>query len=242
MERTKCNHVLVVGASGAIGRAFVDYFSKNNNCLVRAVSRSECHFLQPNVICHRLEFDSESQWQRLAMQVADCQPLDFVVVASGQLHSEQAKPEKSLADVSFEKLQTIFFINTYLPAIVGKCFLPLLAKTQKSVFVVLSARVGSITDNQLGGWYSYRASKSALNMILKTASIEMARRNKQAIVVAMHPGTVDSSLSKPFQRGLPEGQLLSAAESVEHMVLVIEGLQAKDSGGFFAWSGEVIDY
>ena len=168
--------------------------------------------------------------------------MDFIVVACGLLHNQHFDPEKPLSDLDMETLQAILFINTYVPAIVDKHVLPLLSKKHKSLFVVLSARVSSISDNKLGGWYSYRASKSALNMILKTASIEVSRRNKQAIVIGMHPGTVDSRLSRPFQRNLPEGQLLTPAKSVEQMIAVIEGLQSKDSGGLFAWSGESISY
>lgn len=235
-------NVLVIGAVGAIGSAFVSYFARDGRCLVHAVSRTDGEFGSDNVVCHKLDFESESQWSRLAVQLAEGKPLDFIVVASGVLHGQHFGPEKSLSDLDIETMQSVFFINTFVPAIVAKHFLPLLSKKHKSLFVVLSARVSSISDNNLGGWYSYRASKSALNMIVKTASIEMARRNKQAIVIAMHPGTVYSQLSRPFQRNLPEGQLLTPAKSVERMIAVIEDLQAKDSGGLFAWSGEAISY
>lgn len=123
---------------------------------------------------------------------------------------------------------------------VAKHFLPKLAKDQRAVFAALSARVGSISDNQLGGWYSYRASKAALNMIIKNLSIEMKMRYKQAIIVGLHPGTVDSRLSKPFQANVPAGKLFTADYAVAKMLEVINTLTPENSGKYYAWDGKEI--
>ena len=135
-----------------------------------------------------------------------------------------------------------FRINTIGPVLLAKHFLPLMRSGSKSVFVALSARVGSISDNRLGGWSSYRASKAALNMLLRTASIEHKRRHPESVIVALHPGTVDTRLSAPFQRGVPEGKLFTPAYSVERLLDVIDGLRPADTGGFFAWDGQPIEY
>ena len=126
------------------------------------------------------------------------------------------------------------------PALVAQAFLPKLAKNKKTIFAALSARVGSISDNRLGGWHSYRASKAALNMLIKNFSIEVARKNKQAIIVGLHPGTVDSRLSKPFQKNVKPEHLFSADYSAKKLLQVIDQLTVKDSGGCFAWDGKKI--
>jgi NAD(P)-dependent dehydrogenase (short-subunit alcohol dehydrogenase family) len=127
--------------------------------------------------------------------------------------------------------------NTVVPALVAKYFLPKLSKTNRSVFAALSARVGSISDNRLGGWYAYRASKAALNMIIKTAAIEMQRVNKHAIVVGLHPGTVDSALSKPFQARVPEDRLFTPAYAADRLITVLGQLQPADTGQCWDWQG-----
>jgi NAD(P)-dependent dehydrogenase (short-subunit alcohol dehydrogenase family) len=117
-----------------------------------------------------------------------------------------------------------------------------LRRDTRSVFAVLSARVGSITDNRLGGWHSYRASKAALNMLVRNFAIELTARNPQAIAIAIHPGTVDTSLSKPFQRSLPDGCLFQPDQSATQILSVIDKLSAADSGSLFAWNGEQIPF
>ena len=141
-----------------------------------------------------------------------------------------------------ENFEHLFQINTIGPALVAKYFLPKLNRNSRSVFAVLSARVGSIADNRLGGWYAYRASKAALNMIIKNASIEIARKNKQAIVVCLHPGTVDSLLSKPFQSNVPDGKLFSPEFSAGKLLSVVDNLSPDQSGGIVGWDGEPIPY
>jgi NAD(P)-dependent dehydrogenase (short-subunit alcohol dehydrogenase family) len=123
------------------------------------------------------------------------------------------------------------------PALVAKHFLPLLPRQGRSVFAALSARVGSIGDNRLGGWHSYRASKAALNMLIKNASIELARTRPDAVIVGLHPGTVDTGLSKPFQRGVAHNKLFTPEYCAERLIAVTDGLTRDDTGHVFAWDG-----
>ena len=136
----------------------------------------------------------------------------------------------------------VFSINTIGPALIAKNFIPLLNKEKKSFFGFLSARVGSISDNRMGGWYSYRASKSALNMIIKSLSIEVARNNPNAIIAGLHPGTVDSNLSNPFQKNVADGKLFSPDYSIKKMVSVIDNLTFEVCVNCYAWDGERIEF
>ena len=172
---------------------------------------------------------------------ADAAALDLVIVASGILHDREGlHPEKTWRALDGAALEQVYRINTVGPALVAKHFLPLLARHRKSVFAALSARVGSISDNQLGGWHAYRASKAALNMLLRTFAIELARRNPRAICVGLHPGTVDTRLSAPFQANVPEGKLFTADLAAERLLAVIDRLEPSDSGSVFAWDGQQI--
>jgi NAD(P)-dependent dehydrogenase (short-subunit alcohol dehydrogenase family) len=139
-------------------------------------------------------------------------------------------------------MQRVFAVNAFGPALMLRHFHPLLASDGKAVFAAISARVGSIADNRIGGWYSYRASKAALNQFLRTASIEFGRRHKNAIVAALHPGTTDTGLSKPFQANVPDEQLFSVEKTVGYLLSVIDRLSPDDSGGFFAWDGQPIEW
>ena len=169
--------------------------------------------------------------------------LQLVIVATGVLHDGLGlQPEKSWRSVTSDSMERAFRVNAVGPALLAKHFLPLLSSDRKSVFAAISARVGSIEDNQLGGWHSYRASKAALNMTIKTLSIELARRNPMALCVALHPGTVDTALSKPFQGGVPQGKLFPSAQSARHLLEVLDALTAEQSGGLYAWDGERIPF
>jgi NAD(P)-dependent dehydrogenase (short-subunit alcohol dehydrogenase family) len=165
-------------------------------------------------------------------------PFHVVIVATGVLHTAAAQPEKRLADLQLASMEEVFRLNTFGPALVLRHFAPLLDR-QHSVMAFLSAKVGSIGDNRLGGWYSYRASKAALNMLVKTASIEVRRTHPGAAVVALHPGTVKSALSRPF-RGDEIGR--EAAQAAGEMWQVLQGLGAEDSGRFVAYDGESLPW
>lgn len=230
---------VIIGASGGIGRAFVKSLLKNYpQEKIYAFSRSGTDFDYPQVINGRIDITDESSIETAAASITE--PLKRVIVATGILHNESLSPEKTINSLSLENMKTVFEINTFGPALIARYFLPKLVDSEASLFAAISARVGSISDNGLGGWYSYRASKTALNMVLKTASIEVARKNKNAVVVGLHPGTVDTDLSKPFKANVPEGKLFDAEYSVQKMMSVIEGLTPSDTGNIFAWDGEEI--
>jgi NAD(P)-dependent dehydrogenase (short-subunit alcohol dehydrogenase family) len=184
----------------------------------------------------------EASIRSAASQVSEHGPLDLVIVATGILHQDELQPEKAMRELSGENMLELFRINTVGPALVAKHFLPSMRRKGKSVFAALSARVGSIEDNRLGGWVSYRASKSALNMTLKTLAIEHARRWPESVVAALHPGTVATGLSEPFRSRVAPEQLFTPETSASHLLRVIDGLTAADSGGCYAWDGSRIPY
>ena len=156
------------------------------------------------------------------------------------MHDGELQPEKSWRHIDPVQMQKVFALNTVGPALLLKHFLPLLPREGKSVFAALSARVGSIGDNRLGGWYSYRASKAALNQLLHTAAVELNRRQPQAICVSLHPGTVDTQLTKPFAKADLEVQTPDVA--AERLLAVIDSLHASNSGGFFDHHGERVPW
>ncbi|MGB0752163.1 MAG: SDR family NAD(P)-dependent oxidoreductase [Gammaproteobacteria bacterium] len=232
----------VVGASGGIGSQLVSVLAENSEVgKVFAFSRS-AHHEAPGVSMGAIDVLDETSIAAAATAASADGPLDLVLVATGLLHDKELRPEKSMRELEAEKMARVFAVNTIAPAMVAKHFLPLLRKRGKTVFGALSARVGSIGDNRLGGWTSYRASKAALNMTLKTLAIEHARRFPQSVVAALHPGTVDTGLSAPFQKRVPQSQLFTGRYAAEQLLSVVDALQASDSGGFFAWDGSRIDY
>ena len=163
--------------------------------------------------------------------------LDEIIIASGLLHTENFGPEKSIKDLKAENILKVLKVNTVGPAIIGKYFLPLLNKDSKSVMAFLSARVGSISENKLGGWYSYRASKSALNQIIKNFSIEVKRSNPNAVIIGLQPGTVESKFSEPFKKNVKEGNLFTAEFSVGMLKKVVDSSTSADSGKLIGWDG-----
>jgi NAD(P)-dependent dehydrogenase (short-subunit alcohol dehydrogenase family) len=225
-------NIAVLGASGAIGNTFTNLLSAQYpNASLLAFSRNGEH---------NIDYTSETSIAEAAKLATKEKPLDLVIVANGILHDGDLMPEKSLRDLSAEKFHRIFEVNTITPALITKYFLPKLNKEQPSIFAALSARVGSISDNQLGGWYAYRASKAALNMIIKNAAIEIGRSNKQAIIVGLHPGTVDSDLSKPFQGNVADGKLFTPEYSAGKLLKVLDNLSPDQTGKCFAWDGKEI--
>ena len=235
--------VAVVGASGGIGVALVKLFSQHPRvAMVYALSRTPCPIVSPKVTIGELDIANEASIANCAALASTESPLDIVIVATGVLWSgDTLRPEKSMRDLDAEKLAQVFAINAVGPALVAKHFLTRLRKESKTVFAALSARVGSIGDNRLGGWYSYRASKAALNMLLKTLSIEQARSLPQSIVVGLHPGTVDTGLSRPYSKGTPREKLFSPAAAAGHLLAVLDKVSQSDSGGVFAWDGKRIE-
>lgn len=191
-----------------------------------------------------VDLHEETSIAKLAETVERAGPaLRLVVCATGILHrGDHLKPERRLEDVSPDNFAEAFAINASGPMLVAKHLAPRLPRRGRSVFAAISARVGSIGDNRLGGWYAYRASKAALNQLLKSVAIETARRAPEAVIAALHPGTVDTTLSSPFHGCVPEGQLFSPEYSAGCLLQVIDGLTPADSGGFFAWDGSPIPW
>ena len=221
---------LVIGASGGLGAALTQGLrGQLHYTQVLALSRSSLPVL---------DYAQEDSLVQAAQWVAgQCShtPLRLIIVATGMLHIDGAGPEKSLAHMDADYLHQVFAINAIGPALVLKHFAPLLSKQGDVRVVMVSAKVGSIADNALGGWIGYRASKAALNQIVKTASIELARRNKASICVALHPGTVDTALSKPFGKsGL---NVRSPDVAASEILGVIHGLSALDTGSFVDYLG-----
>jgi len=187
---------------------------------------------------HPLDYQNPTSIQSSADALADKGPFQLIINTIGILHSQAWMPEKKLDDLNTEQLSELFSINTIGPALSIRHFSKLLDPTH-SIMVTLSAKVGSIEDNRLGGWYSYRASKAALNMIIKTASIELGRTKPNVALIAMHPGTVNSRLSRPF-RGEQIGR--PPQDAAADMFRVIENIQLEDSGSFVSYSGEKLPW
>lgn len=213
---------VVIGAGGGIGAALVEALAEEENDVV-ALARAD------------LDLTDEASIASAAAKVAKA---DLVVVATGLLHDAEHGPEKALRDLDPVWLARQYAVNAIGPALVAKHFLPILPRTGRSVFAALSARVGSISDNRLGGWYGYRASKAALNQLIRTLAVEDKRRNDRGIVVALHPGTVDTRLSKPFQQSGRD--LFQPARAAVQLLDVLDALKPADSGKLFAWDGAEI--
>ncbi|MGB5163719.1 MAG: SDR family NAD(P)-dependent oxidoreductase [Woeseiaceae bacterium] len=241
---TPGSNVAVIGASGGIGRAFTELLGADSAVAkVHAFARSPVSFDSGVVASSVLDFADEASVRQAAETATQDGPLDLVIVATGILHRDpDIRPEKTMRELDSAALAEVFAVNTIGPALVAKHFLPTLRRGAKTVFAALSARVGSITDNRLGGWASYRMSKAALNMMLRTMAIEQARLRPDSILVALHPGTVDTGLSAPFQTRVPDGKLFTPHYSASRLLEVLDQLQAADSGGFFAYDGSRIEF
>jgi NAD(P)-dependent dehydrogenase (short-subunit alcohol dehydrogenase family) len=232
-------HALVVGASGGVGGALM-------RCLldapdverVTAWSRTALCAQHPKLSVRSLDIVDERQISAAASAIV--QPLHLIIVATGLLHDGEIQPEKTWRALNAEALQRTFAVNTIGPALVAKHTLPLMPRHGRAVFAALSAKVGSIGDNNLGGWYGYRAAKAALNQILRTLSIELATRRPDAICVGLHPGTVDTALSQPFQSDATRDRMFSPEVSARHLLSVIDRLSPADSGSVRSWDGSVI--
>lgn len=234
--------VAIIGSSGAIGNAVSDYLINDESIgIIYKFSRSMSVKEKERVKNIFLDIEDEESIKSSLDHVPSDTKFDLVFVATGILHNDkEIFPEKSIKDIDIDKLKKVILVNTIGPTLIGKYFIPYLRKDEKSVFAFLSARVGSISENKLGGWYSYRASKTALNQIIKNFSIEIKRTNKNAIFVGLQPGTVKSFLSKPFERNVKEDNLFTPEYSAEKLLQVINDLSPDDSGKFFAWNGEEI--
>lgn len=233
----------IIGSTGGIGAALVNALSESEQVeTVYALSRTGAP--HPSSKVHSLTFDflDETSIMAAAETLREVGAFDLIIVATGLLQGDGIAPEKNMRALDLEAMRTSFEVNTFGPALTAKHFLPLLRRDTKAVFAALSARVGSISDNRLGGWYAYRASKAALNMMLKTFSIEVARRFKNQIIIGLHPGTVDTDLSRPFQSQVPNGKLFTPDYSAAKLLTVMDQVSVSDTGQHFAWDGEPIPF
>jgi len=223
---------VVVGASGGIGGALVEALGDEGTFdTVHALSRSGND---------PIDIEDEASIAAAAARIAAGPAPSLVIVASGLLHDEAHGPEKAYRELDPAWLARTLAVNAIGPALVAKHLLPLMPRQGRTVFAILSARVGSISDNRLGGWYGYRMAKAAANQLVRTLAIEEKRRNDRSIVVGLHPGTVDTALSKPFQANVRPGTLFTPARAASQLLDVIDGLKAPDSGKLFDFEGKEI--
>lgn len=252
-------NVLIVGGNRGIGLGFVKQLlaernHSNTHCTLNRIyatyrsddSATELLSIQKQkdcLVCLPMEVTDESSIVSAISQISQqTQKIHLVIYCVGILHDGDFQPEKSLRQISSDNLIRYFQVNSIGAVLLAKHIMPLLRHQENSLFAAISAKVGSIGDNRLGGWYGYRASKAALNMLLKTISIEYSRRCPRTIVVALHPGTTDTELSQPFQANVPPDKLFPVAKTVAQLLEVMKNLELKDSGAFFSWDGSLLPW
>jgi NAD(P)-dependent dehydrogenase (short-subunit alcohol dehydrogenase family) len=235
-------HAVVIGASGGIGAAVVELLLADENVAhVHGFSRKAHSRQHEKYTTGQLDLTDDASIAAAATGMTT--PVQLVFVATGILHSENfIRPEKTWRTLDAAAMVQSYAINAIGPALVAKYFLPLLPRGERAIFAALSARVGSISDNNLGGWYAYRAAKAALNQLIRTLSLELAQKHKNAICAGLHPGTVDTDLSKPFQSGVSAAKLFTPEVSARHLLNVLNRLTPADSGGLYAWDGARIPF
>ncbi|WP_026376822.1 SDR family NAD(P)-dependent oxidoreductase [Aestuariibacter salexigens] len=237
---------VVVGASGGIGAALVNALaSASPSSLVIAVGRQQCKATAGNIRPYAIEDYSEPSIQIcLNHIISEYGKLTTLICCVGTLHDDTKgiKPEKRLEDINANQLSHYFAVNTIIPSLWVKHAAEHFSDQGPAHCVVLSARVGSISDNRVGGWYGYRASKAALNMFIKTAQVEYQRRAKNVALVAYHPGTVDTALSKPFQRNVKPEKLFTPAFTAQQLLSFLPDLDPQQGPFYLDWQGQAIDW
>lgn len=238
---TTMKRCAIFGASGGIGAALTRLLAAREDIdEVHALSRSE-RLSEGKIIAHRFDLLDENSIAQACTAIGG--PLDLVIVATGRLVRENGDgPEKSWRALDAAAMAELFAINAIGPAMIARHALPLLPRDRPAIFASISARVGSISDNRLGGWHSYRASKAALNMLVRNLAIELARTHPQAAAVTLHPGTVDTDLSRPFQRGVPSEKLFTPERSAALLLDVLDRLTRTQSGQLIAWDGSIVPF
>ncbi|AEF55911.1 SDR family NAD(P)-dependent oxidoreductase [Marinomonas posidonica] len=237
-------HGLVIGASSAIGQAILDILEQDPNCNgIIAVSRSEnsqqnigkvsfiqCDYQQESIenVCQNL-----TSWQGKIHKVFIC---------NGLLHDETMQPERKIESVNAAQMAASFQANSITPMLWLKSLLPVLNGSSATQVAVFSARVGSISDNKMGGWYSYRASKAALNMLIQTSAVEYARRAKNVKFIAFHPGTTDTPLSQPFQRSVPQDKLFTPSFVAQQLLTLMNTIPMDNQAAYMDWNHQEIKW
>lgn len=240
-------HALVVGGQGGVGGALVAALEADPTVAhITATTRRALPADTTKVTWRALDFGDGASTSAAATEASisaaltGIETLDLVIVATGMLHADGIAPEKTWRSLDAAALARLFAVNTIGPALVAKHALPRLPRRGRAVFAALSARVGSIGDNRLGGWHSYRAAKAALNQIIRTLSIELAGSRPEAICIALHPGTVATELSAPFRARVAADKLFTPEVSAAHLLRVIDTVARDDSGALIAWDGSLI--
>ena len=234
---------LIVGASQGIGLEFVRQFLESDRVdRVYATYRNPQSELltisDSRLRCLSMDITEEPQIATVVKEIqTETAALHYVINCVGVLHEGAMQPEKSLRQLNAEQLLHYFQVNSIGAVLLAKHVQPLLKHSDRAILATISAKIGSIGDNYLGGWYGYRASKAALNMFMRTTAIEYKRTCPQAIVVTLHPGTTDTRLSRPFQRNVPPEKLFLVERTVQQLLAVLDQLQENDSGEFFSWDG-----
>lgn len=248
-------HVVILGGNSGIGAALTTHYL-NGGAMVSVFSRATMPVEQAGQSAwspqqhadHRQYLYQPEQLEQSSAQLQDLlasvfsQPVDLVFCCLGLLHQAELQPEKSLRQLSAANLRQAFEVNTILPALWLQAIWHWLTRSPQVKLCWLSAKVGSIGDNQSGGWHSYRASKAALNMLVRGAAIELKRQLPQATLVALHPGTTDTAMSKPFQRNLPAGQLQSPTATAQRLAATVADLTPAQNGALLHWDGTVLPY
>ena len=248
MSDSLSKNALIVGGGQGIGLGFVrQLLAQTDTGHVYATYRrleSATELLaidDPRLHCLQMDITDESQIAAVIQAIqAQTKTLDYVINSAGVLHEGEMQPEKSLRHINSEQLLRYFQVNSIGAMLLFKQVQPLLKHDARSILATISAKVGSIGDNQIGGWYGYRASKTALNMFIRTTAIEYKRTCPNTILVALHPGTTATRLSQPFQRNVPPEKLFSVDRTVSQLFTVMDGLAPTDSGEFFSWDGSKI--
>ncbi|OCQ94833.1 cell-cell signaling protein [Nostoc sp. MBR 210] len=246
-------NAMIIGASQGIGLGFVKQLIQDTRIdKIYATHRQEqtaqelldlTEEYPDKLNSLQMDITDESQIVKAVQNIrSQINKLHLVINCVGLLHEGDLQPEKSLKHINPENLLRYFQINSIGAVLLAKHLLPLFRHQEPSVFASISAKVGSIGDNQLGGWYGYRASKAALNMLMRTTAIEYGRSSPQTLVVTLHPGTTDTRLSRPFQRNVPPEKLFSVERTVSQLLTVIEKLEPSDSGQFFSWDGSKLPW
>lgn len=230
---------VVIGASGGIGAAIAQELAQRPEIgRLHLFTRHGRAPDLPNAVHGRLDLEDEASIAEAAGSLSDTPRL--LIVASGVLHGPDLRPERNWSEIDVQALKRNFAVNAAGPALVAKHFLPLLPKRDRSIVAMLSARVGSISDNRLGGWHAHRASKAALNMLIRTLSVELSRRRPEAVIMGLQPGTVDTQLAAPFLANVPKDRLFAPDIAARHLLKVMDEAGVEHSGRILDWAGNEV--
>ena len=241
-EHARQHAALVIGAGSGIGKALLSRWQDAPNWQLFGVSRAPVSGETGSIKHYTCDYSDAGLDALVAQMLSEQVDLARLIICNGVLQGEGYAPERALSQLKTDSMASVFAINTFLPMRILAACMPLLKCSSAPKIAVLSARVGSIGDNRLGGWYSYRGSKAALNMMLRSAAFELRRVNRQAKLMAYHPGTVDTPLSRPFQKGVDPKVLLTPYKAAEHLDKVLDNAEADGDLSYVDWRGDTIPW